>query len=482
MANLKSSFSLLRTSMMARCVSTSRAVVGSSRIRTRGFKRRPSAIMTRWRMPPESSCGKDPRTRSGSSCTSRRHSVARSVRALPLRAPFAPPWSLAVSAKWSRMRITGLSAFRADWKTIAHSRQRKRLSVSSSRIVRSRSSPEAVRKTISPLPMEAVCGRRRTTASPMVVLPEPLSPMKARLSSSPRSKLTPRTALTLPLSVAWPTSRSRTLRTLSSPTFCPSTVSGPSPQARVEDLGERAVHRHQAELEKGYGGDRGHDVEDAVLGEDRPSRPSEVDHHAPVVLGEGHQPEKRQGDHGIHARRYRQGEVDGDVAGHVGRDLAEHDVRRPEVERPRRLDVVALLQRERLGPDGAHQCRPEESADQAGNGELAVEAEDACEHGKQRKLRDGQHHVGQPGETCIDAPSHKGAQRPQGHGDGGRDSRGQEPDRQDGPAPVDDLGKHVLALGVGAEWMAQRWRLVYLGDLHGFILRHEDRPHEADED
>src|SRR5215210_2163940 len=102
--------------------------------------------------------------------------------------------------------------------------------------------PDAVRKPISPLPMEAVCGRRRTTASPMVVLPEPLSPMKARLSSSPRSKLTPRTALTLPLSVAWPTSRSRTLRTLSSPTFCPSTVSGPSPQARVEDLGERAVH------------------------------------------------------------------------------------------------------------------------------------------------------------------------------------------------------------------------------------------------
>src|SRR5919107_1304375 len=54
MAKRCSSFRSLSTSIMALWVSTSSAVVGSSRIKTRGLSRRPSAIITRWRIPPES--------------------------------------------------------------------------------------------------------------------------------------------------------------------------------------------------------------------------------------------------------------------------------------------------------------------------------------------------------------------------------------------------------------------------------------------
>ena len=48
------------------CTVTSSAVVGSSAISTSGFSASAMAIITRWRMPPESSCGYWARRRSGS--------------------------------------------------------------------------------------------------------------------------------------------------------------------------------------------------------------------------------------------------------------------------------------------------------------------------------------------------------------------------------------------------------------------------------
>lgn len=44
---------------ISRCTTTSRAVVGSSMIMICGSSAMAMAIMTRWRMPPESSCGKE---------------------------------------------------------------------------------------------------------------------------------------------------------------------------------------------------------------------------------------------------------------------------------------------------------------------------------------------------------------------------------------------------------------------------------------
>ena len=43
--------------MIPAWVVTSSAVVGSSAIRTRGRSTSAAAIITRWRMPPENSCG-----------------------------------------------------------------------------------------------------------------------------------------------------------------------------------------------------------------------------------------------------------------------------------------------------------------------------------------------------------------------------------------------------------------------------------------
>ena len=72
---------------MSRCVVTSRAVVGSSAMRTRGSESSAAAIATRCRMPPESSCGYERATRA-SSPTSARSARARCERSerLPVRA------------------------------------------------------------------------------------------------------------------------------------------------------------------------------------------------------------------------------------------------------------------------------------------------------------------------------------------------------------------------------------------------------------
>ena len=42
---------------ISRCTTTSSAVVGSSMITTSGSAASAIAIITRWRMPPDSSCG-----------------------------------------------------------------------------------------------------------------------------------------------------------------------------------------------------------------------------------------------------------------------------------------------------------------------------------------------------------------------------------------------------------------------------------------
>ena len=67
---------------------TSSAVVGSSAISSRGSQASAMAIITRWRMPPDSSCGYWPSRRSGSGMrTWRRRSSARVARRLAAQAP-----------------------------------------------------------------------------------------------------------------------------------------------------------------------------------------------------------------------------------------------------------------------------------------------------------------------------------------------------------------------------------------------------------
>ena len=83
---------------------TSRAVVGSSQIRIWGLQATAMAMTTRWRIPPENSCGYCLKRRSGSVMpTSRRYSTAFSRAARPFRC-----WcSCTASAIWSPMVLRG---------------------------------------------------------------------------------------------------------------------------------------------------------------------------------------------------------------------------------------------------------------------------------------------------------------------------------------------------------------------------------------
>ena len=101
-ANPSSARSRSISSRISCCTTTSRAVVGSSMMTTSGSSASAIAMATRWRMPPDSSCGKL-RTRPGSmstiSSSSRaRRSIARPVHAAArgrrrCRGTACPRWS-----------------------------------------------------------------------------------------------------------------------------------------------------------------------------------------------------------------------------------------------------------------------------------------------------------------------------------------------------------------------------------------------------
>ncbi len=105
------------------------------------------AIMTRCRMPPDSSCGK-PWIRAGSIPT-----MSSSSRARARRAPGSVCGRCAakMSSNWRARLVTGLSAFIALWNTIAMVFQRNWRSSSPSRASTLTGAPSAGEKVIEPL-------------------------------------------------------------------------------------------------------------------------------------------------------------------------------------------------------------------------------------------------------------------------------------------------------------------------------------------
>src|SRR5262245_36815445 len=207
---------------------------------------------------------------------------------------------------WSQTFSTGLKAFSADWKTIAQCCQRKRRSSSGLSLSASTTRPSRWNR-IWPLEMRAAPGSSRISASASVVLPEPLSPIRARLSPRRRSKLTWRTALTAPRRVAYSTDRSRTDRTTADGrdssarvaervALLPRPALTPPPQSGIEDLFQRAGHGYERELHDREREDRAEDVEQTVAEEDRTAHPGQLDHHRPVVAGQRHKAEEDQPD------------------------------------------------------------------------------------------------------------------------------------------------------------------------------------------
>ena len=104
------------------CVVTSRAVVGSSAISRSGLFSNAMAIMTRWRMPPDSSCGYDfqPGLRLGDA-DRRQHARGERSQA---RSCGTRSCSRMASAICSPTLITGLREVIGSWKIMAMSRPR----------------------------------------------------------------------------------------------------------------------------------------------------------------------------------------------------------------------------------------------------------------------------------------------------------------------------------------------------------------------
>ena len=142
------------------------------------------AIIARWRMPPDSSCGYA-FARALGIPTSSRSSPARLAAAAFERSRR----SIIGSAIWSPTRWTGLRAFIAPWKMIEISRQRYRWRAFSDRVCRSIPNSRTLPATTS-----ALDGRSRRSESAVVVLPQPDSPAIPRASPSSSVKLTSSTA------------------------------------------------------------------------------------------------------------------------------------------------------------------------------------------------------------------------------------------------------------------------------------------------
>ncbi len=157
---------------------TSRAVVGSSAMSSFGSHDSAIAIMTRWRMPPDSSCGYCLTRRSGLLMpTALSDSIALSQAAFFDR----PWWRMTASAIWSPTVNTGLRLVIGSWKIIAMSLPRTwRISSSGSA---SRSRPS---NRISPVGISAGgMSSRRMIDSDVTLLPQPDSPtMPERLAGA----------------------------------------------------------------------------------------------------------------------------------------------------------------------------------------------------------------------------------------------------------------------------------------------------------
>ncbi len=169
-----------------RCTVVSSAVVGSSATRKAGRPASAVAISTRWRSPPDSSCGYWSSRRAGSgtptdssSSTDRRHSRAGVSR-----------WcSRSASASSCPIRRSGSSAPSASCWTNPTSLP---LARRQSRRVQARASRPAISSRVA-LTRACRCARP-SRARAVTLLPEPDSPTRARHSPAATRSDTPRTA------------------------------------------------------------------------------------------------------------------------------------------------------------------------------------------------------------------------------------------------------------------------------------------------
>ncbi len=183
-------------SRICACTVTSSAVVGSSAISTAGLQARASAIITRWRMPPDIWCGYS-FTRRSAAGISTRSSISRARLSAAAREP--PSCCSTASAIWSPTVYSGFRLVMGSWKIIAISAPRMRCSVAGVACARSCCTPWRSRNRILPASMRpAGLGNRPMMDRLVTDLPEPDSPTIASVSPRARSKVTPSTDLAMP--------------------------------------------------------------------------------------------------------------------------------------------------------------------------------------------------------------------------------------------------------------------------------------------
>ncbi len=190
------------TSRIWACTVTSSAVVGSSQISRSGSLAIAIAITTRWRSPPDSSCGNAlarvgacAMPTSSSSSTARLRASARRTSGL---------CTSMASAIWSPMVYTGVSADIGSWNMVPIDLPRIRdiawSDSPSSSLPCKRTDPDT----------SAYSGSSPMTAIAAVLLPEPDSPTMATTSPGSMWYVVPRTADTATSPVSKVTFRSVT--------------------------------------------------------------------------------------------------------------------------------------------------------------------------------------------------------------------------------------------------------------------------------
>ena len=198
MAIDSSRFSRASSSRICAWMVTSSAVVGSSAISSFGSLARAAAIITRWRCPPDSWCGKAASRASASGKPARvSNSTTRAWSAAP-----ASGWCrVTASLTWRPMLCSGLSEVIGSWKTIPATPPRRRCN-SRSGACRT-SMPSSV---MEPAGLDPAAGSNCRQDSAMTDLPDPLSPTSATVSPVSTWKDTPSTTRLAPKATA----RSRT--------------------------------------------------------------------------------------------------------------------------------------------------------------------------------------------------------------------------------------------------------------------------------
>ena len=151
-----------------------------------------------------------------------------------------------------------------------------------------------------------------------------------------------------------------------------------------------------------------------------------------------------------------------------------------EIERAGRLDVVALLQREDLRADLAHQPGPAEQRQDDRERDEVRRPRERRDHDEDDERRDGEQDVGESDEDRVELAVERRGERAEGHRDERRDAGGEDRDAEDLLSALDEV-QHVAAGVVGAEEVGQARGLVDLGDVGLLLRRHEDRRDEREQ-